>query len=151
MPLGFVHRLLKRVEQDGLGFFARSCAESVISRSGSKQDCACAVTCALKLYHHDVNPFLLRPVYQHSPACPPHVGRIYKPDTSLRIRAWAQKLKNWKTFTVIYVFQTNYKTIIYSISIINNKNHQRWRYSTAEPMKNLVHMNKSKDLNIGKI
>ena len=55
---------------------------------------ACAVTCALKLYHHDVNPFLLRPVYQHSPACPPHVGRIYKPDTSLRIRAWAQKLKN---------------------------------------------------------
>ena len=73
---------------------------------------ACAVTCALKLYHHDVNPFLLRPVYQHSPACPPHVGRIYKPDTSLRIRAWAQKLKNCKFFTVIFVLQTNHKTII---------------------------------------
>ena len=33
----------------------------------------------------------------------------------------------------------------------NRKNHQRWRYSTAEPMNDLVHMNKWKDLNIGKI
>ena len=36
-------------------------------------------------------------------------------------------------------------------SVCKLKNHQRWRYSTAELMKDLVHMNKSKDLNIEKI
>ena len=71
MPLGFVHRLLKRVEQDGLGFFARSCAESVISRSGSKQDCLCCDMCSKAL------PPRRKPV--SSPSCLSTLTRMSPP------------------------------------------------------------------------
>ena len=80
-PLGFVHQLLKRVVQAGPGFVLGHVQNQLLAGRGPGKT-ACA-TSALELYHHDVNPFLLRrPVYQHSPACPPCGTDIHQSQTS---------------------------------------------------------------------
>ena len=81
VPLGFVHQLLKRVVQAGPGFVLGHVQNQLLAGRGLGKT-ACA-TSALELYHHDVNPFLLRrPVYQHSPACPPCGTDIHQSQTS---------------------------------------------------------------------